>query len=92
MDWLLDDSQLEGFHWRTGSKRDTTGIWIWGEPIMIEAVNGETYAVVLVRTAISSCNFYCLQESTTEFCFEYLNVESTVSKSLCHCTYRKQND
>uniref|UniRef100_A0A915Q1C4 GB1/RHD3-type G domain-containing protein n=1 Tax=Setaria digitata TaxID=48799 RepID=A0A915Q1C4_9BILA len=48
--WLLDDSQLEGFHWRPGIKRDTAGIWIWGEPIMIEAANGETYAVVLMDT------------------------------------------
>lgn len=48
LEWLLDDSHLGGFHWRPGMKRDTAGIWIWGEPIMIEAANGETYAVVLV--------------------------------------------
>uniref|UniRef100_A0A158Q8F4 GB1/RHD3-type G domain-containing protein n=1 Tax=Elaeophora elaphi TaxID=1147741 RepID=A0A158Q8F4_9BILA len=50
LEWLLDDSQLGGFHWRSGMKRDTAGIWIWGEPIMIEAANGETYAVVLMDT------------------------------------------
>uniref|UniRef100_A0A9J2PBS0 GB1/RHD3-type G domain-containing protein n=1 Tax=Ascaris lumbricoides TaxID=6252 RepID=A0A9J2PBS0_ASCLU len=48
LDWLTDDTQLQGFHWRSGAKRDTTGIWMWGEPIMIESANGETYAVVLV--------------------------------------------
>ena len=26
-----------GFHWRGGSKRDTTGIWMWSEPFLIEA-------------------------------------------------------
>ncbi|KAL3981472.1 Guanylate-binding protein N-terminal domain family protein [Acanthocheilonema viteae] len=50
LEWLLDDSHLGGFHWRPGMKRDTSGIWIWGEPIMIEAANGETYAVVLMDT------------------------------------------
>ncbi|EJW81245.1 guanylate-binding protein domain-containing protein [Wuchereria bancrofti] len=50
LEWLLDDSHLGGFHWRSGMKRDTAGIWIWGEPIMIEAANGETYAVVLMDT------------------------------------------
>ncbi|VDN08324.1 unnamed protein product [Thelazia callipaeda] len=50
LEWLLDDSQLQGFHWKPGVKRDTTGIWIWGEPIMIEAGDGETYAVVLMDT------------------------------------------
>lgn len=53
MDWLQDESQLEGFHYRPGSKRDTVGIWIWAEPIMIDAANGERYAVVLV-------NYLCL--------------------------------
>ncbi|MCP9266444.1 Atlastin-3 [Dirofilaria immitis] len=50
LEWLLDDSHLGGFHWRPGIKRDTAGIWMWGEPIMIEAANGETYAVVLMDT------------------------------------------
>ena len=40
--------QLQGFHWRTGIERVTSGIWMWGEPIMIEAAGGETYAIVLV--------------------------------------------
>uniref|UniRef100_A0A914RZE8 GB1/RHD3-type G domain-containing protein n=1 Tax=Parascaris equorum TaxID=6256 RepID=A0A914RZE8_PAREQ len=44
LDWLTDDTQLQGFHWRSGAKRDTTGIWMWGEPIMIESANGESYA------------------------------------------------
>ncbi|VDK75705.1 unnamed protein product [Litomosoides sigmodontis] len=50
LEWFLDESHLGGFHWRPGMKRDTAGIWIWGEPIMIEAANGETYAVVLMDT------------------------------------------
>lgn len=49
LDWLTDDCQVHGFHWRAGAKRDTVGIWVWGEPIMIEAASGEMYAVLLVQ-------------------------------------------
>ncbi|KAK6042458.1 hypothetical protein COOONC_20037, partial [Cooperia oncophora] len=45
LDWLTDDCQLHGFHWRAGAKRDTLGVWVWGEPIMIEAASGEMYAM-----------------------------------------------
>ncbi|KAI6207104.1 Atlastin-3 [Aphelenchoides besseyi] len=50
MEWLHDDTLLEGFHWRSGAKRDTVGIWLWGEPILIDHPNGERYAVVLMDT------------------------------------------
>ncbi|KAH7730956.1 Protein Y41E3.3 [Aphelenchoides avenae] len=50
VEWLNDDTHLEGFHWRCGSKRDTFGIWLWGEPILIDGRNGERYAVVLMDT------------------------------------------
>ncbi|PAV73795.1 hypothetical protein WR25_20099 [Diploscapter pachys] len=45
MEWLMDDCQLHGFHWRSGTKRDTIGIWMWGEPIMIESASGENIAM-----------------------------------------------
>uniref|UniRef100_A0A914CLN2 GB1/RHD3-type G domain-containing protein n=1 Tax=Acrobeloides nanus TaxID=290746 RepID=A0A914CLN2_9BILA len=48
LEWLDEAVQLQGFHWRSGAKRDTVGIWLWGEPIMIEAANGEKYAIVLM--------------------------------------------
>ncbi|MFH4976316.1 hypothetical protein AB6A40_003025 [Gnathostoma spinigerum] len=50
LDWLMDDTQIEGFHWKGGAKRDTIGVYLWGEPILIEAASGETYAVVLMDT------------------------------------------
>ncbi|KAK0400175.1 hypothetical protein QR680_003388 [Steinernema hermaphroditum] len=65
LEWLSDDTQLHGFHWRSGAKRDTTGIWMWGEPIMIEAGNGEKYAVVLVSDVQSSIRFH--DESVNTF-------------------------
>lgn len=58
VEWLADDSyQVHGFHWRSGAKRDTVGIWVWGEPIMIEAASGEVYAVLLVRGTFSEAVF-----------------------------------
>lgn len=34
-DWLgKEDQPLEGFHWRGGGERDTTGIHLWSEPIL----------------------------------------------------------
>ena len=39
-DWLGDDnSPLEGFPWRGGADRDTTGILLWSEPFLIKVPN-----------------------------------------------------
>lgn len=67
LEWLGDDCQLQGFHWRNGAKRDTIGIWIWGQPIMIEAANGENYAVVLMDTQGTFDNESTYQQCTTIF-------------------------
>uniref|UniRef100_A0A914YEX4 GB1/RHD3-type G domain-containing protein n=1 Tax=Panagrolaimus superbus TaxID=310955 RepID=A0A914YEX4_9BILA len=67
LDWLGDDAQVQGFHWRSGAKRDTVGIWLWGEPIMIEAGNGEKYAVVLMDTQGTFDNNSTLKQCTTIF-------------------------
>jgi atlastin len=41
----------DGFEWRGGSERNTTGIWIWSEPQFIQNhVDGEKLAVLLVDT------------------------------------------
>jgi len=37
----------DGFHWRGGSERNTTGIWMWSEPHFVKR-GGETLAVLLV--------------------------------------------
>ncbi|VDK45733.1 unnamed protein product [Anisakis simplex] len=67
LDWLTDDTQIQGFHWRSGAKRDTTGIWIWGEPIMIDSTNGETYAVLLLDTQGTFDNTSTYQLCTSAF-------------------------
>lgn len=41
-DWLGDDdSPLEGFTWRGGSERETTGILLWSEPFICKIPSGE---------------------------------------------------
>jgi atlastin len=39
-----------GFSWRAGRKRNTTGIWMWGEPFIRKSSRGEDIAVFLVDT------------------------------------------
>ena len=45
----LDSLGNEAFHWKAGSERDTTGIWMWSHPVMLEQ-RGEKLAVLLVDT------------------------------------------
>lgn len=42
--------QLKGFHWRGGSDRDTTGIFMWSEPFVLRTVSNEEVAVLLMDT------------------------------------------
>ena len=50
-DWLGDDeSPLEGFSWRGGSERETTGILLWSEPFLCKTSSGEEIVVLLMDT------------------------------------------
>lgn len=49
-DWLNKEDKIEGFEWRSGTRRVTTGIQIWSEPFILEKTNGEKVAVLLVDT------------------------------------------
>ena len=50
-DWLGDeDAPLEGFSWRGGSDRDTTGIMMWSEPFIVPMRSGEEIAILLMDT------------------------------------------
>lgn len=44
----LDASQ--GFHWRGGSDRNTTGIWMWSQPFFVKESSDEPLALLLVDT------------------------------------------
>ncbi|KAJ2938556.1 hypothetical protein O0L34_g13052 [Tuta absoluta] len=50
-DWLgSEEDPLEGFSWRGGSERDTTGILMWSEIFKATLDNGEKVAIILLDT------------------------------------------
>jgi atlastin len=48
----MEESSLgnEGFDWKAGSERNTTGIWMWSHPHLIKNAAGDNLAVLLVDT------------------------------------------
>lgn len=50
-DWMgPEDVPLEGFSWRGGSERDTTGILMWSHVYIATLPSGEKVAVILLDT------------------------------------------
>ncbi|CAH4034175.1 unnamed protein product [Pieris brassicae] len=50
-DWLGgEDAPLQGFSWRGGSERDTTGLLLWSQPFLTTLDNGEKVAILLMDT------------------------------------------
>ena len=45
-----DQSPLEGFHWRGGSERDTTGILMWSKVFEAKTKSGKEVAIILMDT------------------------------------------
>ncbi|KAF2897750.1 hypothetical protein ILUMI_08413 [Ignelater luminosus] len=51
LEWMgSPDAPLEGFSWRGGSERDTTGILMWSDVYLTELDSGEKVAVILLDT------------------------------------------
>lgn len=46
----FDSVGKDGFHWKAGTERNTTGIWLWTRPFFLKTANGEDMAVLLVDT------------------------------------------
>ncbi|XP_061197696.1 atlastin-1-like [Saccostrea echinata] len=49
-EWLHGDDVIEGFEWRGGSERVTSGIHIWSKPFIRENSFGEKIAILLMDT------------------------------------------
>ncbi|CAL8111521.1 unnamed protein product [Orchesella dallaii] len=50
-EWLgKDEEPLEGFSWRGGAERDTTGILLWSQVFRVQLPSGEEIAVLLMDT------------------------------------------
>lgn len=43
-----EESPLEGFSWKGGSERDTTGILMWSEVFLTELATGEKVILLLL--------------------------------------------
>lgn len=50
--WIgADDEPLDGFSWRGGWQRNTTGILLWSEPIVVKQnIDGTTKKVTFLLT------------------------------------------
>jgi len=50
-DWMgPEEGHLNGFHWRGGMERDTTGILMWSKIFLVKTPTGREVAVALVDT------------------------------------------
>ncbi|XP_068619110.1 atlastin-like [Battus philenor] len=50
-DWLgAEDQSLQGFSWRGGSERHTTGLLLWSQPFKATLDSGEKVAIFLMDT------------------------------------------
>jgi hypothetical protein len=66
-DWLTSEQTLDGFSWRGGSERDTTGILIWSEPFIIKDRKGDDVVVLLMDTQGAFDSTSTVKECTTIF-------------------------
>lgn len=73
-DWLSKNDKIEGFEWRGGSKRVTSGIQIWSKPFVSENKLGEKVAVLLMDT-----QGVFDEESTVEDCASIFALSSLIS-------------
>lgn len=49
--WMDDaNAKLEGFSWRGGSERQTTGIFVWSEVFVVPTTGGKKVAVIFLDT------------------------------------------
>ncbi|PAA49902.1 hypothetical protein BOX15_Mlig021448g3 [Macrostomum lignano] len=72
-DWInSDDHHRSGFHWKSGSKRDTTGILLWSQPFFIRKPDGQEVAVLLMDTQGTFDHQTTQQDCTTIFAFSTL--------------------
>lgn len=50
-DWFgAPDTPLVGFSWRSGTRRDTTGILMWSDVFLHDKANGDKIAIILLDT------------------------------------------
>ncbi|TGZ67685.1 hypothetical protein CRM22_004645 [Opisthorchis felineus] len=66
--WIgSSDTPLQGFPWRGGAERDTTGILLWSEPFIIKLQSGEDVAVLFMDTQGSFDSTSTVRQCATVF-------------------------
>ncbi|XP_077557296.1 atlastin-2-like isoform X3 [Haemaphysalis longicornis] len=79
-DWMTDPNDPEqGFPWRNGSERETTGIWIWSEVFVVTTTEGRKVAVLFLD---SQGTFDC--ESTIKRCATIFALSAMASSVLIY--------
>uniref|UniRef100_A0A915DRG8 GB1/RHD3-type G domain-containing protein n=1 Tax=Ditylenchus dipsaci TaxID=166011 RepID=A0A915DRG8_9BILA len=71
-DWLAISDVVDGFSWRGGSERDTTGILIWSQPFIVKDKKGDDVVVLLMDTQGAFDSATTIKECTTIFALSTL--------------------
>lgn len=74
-DWIgeqKDGDEMNGFHFCSGSKPDTKGIWMWSEIFTYDRDDGEKLAIILLDTQGIFDNESSMKECTAIFAISML--------------------
>lgn len=66
------DEPLTGFSWRSGSKRETTGIWMWSKLFKYDTEDGRKLAIALMDTQGTFDSNSTMKDNTTIFALSAL--------------------
>ncbi|XP_045453223.1 atlastin-like [Melitaea cinxia] len=67
-DWLgSPEEPLEGFSWRVGSERHTTGLLFWSQPFIAKLENGDKVVIYLMDTQGTFDSESTLKDNATVF-------------------------
>ncbi|XP_077528704.1 atlastin-2-like isoform X2 [Haemaphysalis longicornis] len=84
-EWMIDPNEpQQGFRWRSGSDRETKGIWIWSDVFVVTTTEGRKVAVLFLD---SQGTFDC--ESTVKDCAKIFAFSAMASSVLI---YNLQNN
>lgn len=63
----MNSTDMNGFKWRSGQKRETTGIWMWSEIFTHDFDNGDKVAIILLDTQGIFDDCSSMRDCTTIF-------------------------
>lgn len=88
-DWIGGETEaLEGFSWRGGSERDTTGILMWSKPYIKVLPSGEEIVVLLMDTQGAFDSTSTVKDCATIFALSTM----TSSTQIYNLTQNIQED